>query len=274
VTPRATLVGVILACIAAGALVGDLLSPVDAAHQHLDARLRAPFTYGPDGIFHLLGTDHLGRDMLARTMVGARVSLMVALGGVLIAGLTGISVGLLAGFCGGRIDALIMMSADAQLALPFTLLAISIAVISGPSVANVLVVLGATGWVTYARLLRAEVLALQHRDFVVAARSLGCAPERIVLRHILPHCISSIIVVSSFMVAQLIVAEATVSFLGVGIPSWVPSWGTMIAEGRSYLAVASWVPLIPGLAVTITVVAINLLGDYVRDRLDPRTRVI
>lgn len=165
-----------------------------------------------------------------------------------------------------------MTLADTQLAPPFTLIAISVGTFTGPSLANVFLVLAATGWVAYARLVRAQVLSLRETDFVLAARSLGCGSGRILLRHVLPNCASSIIVISSFAAAQMIVAEATISFLGVGVPSWIPSWGTMISEGRTYLAVAWWVVMVPGLAITLTVVAINLVGDWLRDRLDPRLK--
>ncbi len=262
----------VLATVAGAAVLGDRLSPVDGSAQQLANRLQAPLGVGPDGVAHLLGTDHLGRDVLARTVSGARVSLLVTLAGVLMAAVIGVTLGLLSGFFGGRIDGAIMTVVDAQLALPFTLVAITMATITGPSVANVLLVLCVTGWVSYARLVRAQTLSLRRREFLLAARGLGCGPGRTFLRHLLPNCLSTVIVVSSFTAAQLMVAEATISFLGVGVPSWIPTWGSMVNEGRSYLAVAWWVVMVPGGALTLTVVAINLFGDWLRDRLDPRLR--
>ncbi len=261
-----TILGVVLVT----ALLGDAVCPVDASFQQLTARLQPPLSVGPDGVSHTFGTDQLGRDLLARTMAGARVSLLVALAGVVMAAGIGVSAGLLSGFLGGRVDHAIMTCADVQLALPFTLLAISIATITGPSLMNVLIVLTATGWVAYARVVRAQVLSLRETDFVLAARGLGCGSGRLFGRHLLPNCASAVIVLSSFAAARMIVAEATISFLGVGMPSWVPSWGSMISEGRSYLPVAWWVVLVPGSAITLSVIAINLLGDWLRDWLDPR----
>lgn len=262
----ATILGVVLVT----ALLGDAMCRVDASFQQLSARLQPPLSVGPDGVSHVLGTDHLGRDLLARTMAGARVSLLVALAGVCVAAVIGVSAGLASGFLGGHIDEAIMTCADVQLALPFTLLAISIGTIAGPSLVNVLIVLSATGWVAFARVVRAQALWLRKADFVLAARSLGCGSGRLLVRHLLPNCASPIIVLSSFAAARMIVAEATISFLGVGVPSWIPSWGSMISEGRSYLPVAWWVVMIPGGAITVSIIAINLLGDWLRDWMDPR----
>lgn len=269
---KGTLGLVILTAVVLATLLGDYISPVDASYQVLSYRLRPFGSVSPDGVLHPLGTDHLGRDLLARTLVGARVSLLVAMVGVLLAGSIGITLGLLSGFFRGRVDHVIMTLADTQLALPFTLVAISLGALTGPSLPNLLLILAVTGWVSYARLVRAQVLSLRETDFVLAARSLGCGPLRIILRHVLPNCASPIIILSSFATAQMIVAEATVSFLGVGVPSWIPSWGTMISEGRNYLVVAWWVVMVPGTAITLTVIAINLLGDWLRDRLDPRLK--
>ena len=252
------------------AILGNAIWGVDGSSQQLSARLQPPFSVGLDGTSHLLGTDHLGRDLLARTLAGARVSLLVALAGVCVAALIGVSAGLTSGFLPGRVDHAIMICADVQLALPFTLVAISIGTITGPSLLNVIVVLTATGWVAFARVVRAQVLSLQEMDFVLAARSLGCGPSRLLVRHLLPNCASTVIVIASFAAARMMVAEATISFLGVGVPSWVPSWGSMISEGRTYLPVAWWVVVVPGGAITLCVIAINLLGDWLRDRLDPR----
>jgi len=268
--PKAIFAATILGIVILGAFLGNAIWQVDPSFQQLNARLLTPLSLGSDGVYHLFGTDHLGRDLLARTLAGARISLLVALLAVGVAAVVGVGVGLASGVFGGHLDHAVMTCADVQLALPFTLLAISIATITGPSLLNVIVVLTATGWVAFARVVRSQVLSLREMDFFTAARSLGCGPGRILVRYLLPNCASTIIVISSFAAARMIVAEATISFLGVGVPSWIPSWGSMISEGRTYLPVAWWVAIIPGGAITLSVIAINLLGDWLRDTLDPR----
>ena len=265
--------GVLAIVVLAAIGLGPLGIADDPSTQRLRARLQPPLSAGPDGARHVLGTDHLGRDLLARTVAGARVSLPLAVGGMLGAALLGIAVGLASGIAGGRVDHALMAAADTQLALPFTLVALTAAAISGPSVAMVLVVLAATGWVPFARLVRIQAMSVREMDFVQAARGLGCGPLRVAGRHILPHCLASVVVIASFAVAHMIVAEATISFLGVGVPPSVPTGGLMMSEGRTYLPVAWWVVMVPGVALTATTVALNLLGDAVRDRLDPRRPV-
>jgi peptide/nickel transport system permease protein len=260
----------ILIIVILSAFLGSVIWQVDPSFQQLSARLLPPLSVGSDGVYYMFGTDHLGRDLLARTLAGARISLLVALLAVGVAAVFGVGVGLASGFLGGRVDHAITTCVDVQLALPFTLLAISIATITGPSLVNVIVVLTATGWVAFARVVRSQVLSLRETDFVSAARGLGCGPGRLLVRHLLPNCASTIIVIASFAAARMIVAEATISFLGVGVPSWIPSWGSMISEGRTYLPVAWWVAIVPGGAITLSVIAINLLGDWLCDRLDPR----
>ncbi len=268
--PKGIFAVAVLGIVILSALAGKAIWPVDPSFQQLDARLVPPLGIGSDGAYHILGTDHLGRDMLARILAGARISLLVALLAVGAAAVVGVGVGLLSGVLGGRVDHAFMTCVDVQLALPFTLLAICIATITGPSLVNVIAVLAATGWVAFARVVRSQVLSLREMDFISAAHSLGCGPGRLLVRYFLPNCASTIIVISSFAAARTIVAEATISFLGVGVPSWIPSWGSMISEGRTYLPVAWWVAIIPGGAITLSVIAINLLGDWLRDRLDPR----
>lgn len=268
--PKGVFASMILVIVVLSAFLGNAIWRVDPSFQQLSARLLPPLSVGSDGAYHMFGTDHLGRDLLARTLAGARISLLVALLAVGVAAVFGVSVGLASGFLGGRVDHAIMTGVDVQLALPFTLIAISIATITGPSLVNVIVVLTATGWVAFARVVRSQVLSLRETDFVSAARGLGCGPWRLLVRYLLPNCASTIIVIASFAAARMIIAEATISFLGVGVPSWIPSWGSMISEGRTYLPVAWWVAIIPGSAITLSVIAINLLGDWVRDRLDPR----
>ena len=268
--PKGVFAAMILIIVVLSAFFGNAIWQVDPSFQQLSARLVPPLSVGSDGVYHLFGTDHLGRDLLARTLAGARISLLVALLAMCVAAVVGVSVGLASGVFGSRVDHAVMTCADVQLALPFTLLAISIATITGPSLMNVIVVLTATSWVAFARVVRSQVLSLREMEFISAARSLGCGPGRLLVRHLLPNCASIIIVISSFAAARMIVAEATISFLGVGVPSWIPSWGSMISEGRTYLPVAWWVAIIPGGAITVSVIAINLLGDWLRDRLDPR----
>lgn len=268
------LVLLVLTLIILAVLVGARVSPFDPTRQDLGNRLQSPLSIDHNGKRHLLGTDQLGRDVLSRTLVGTRVSLLLAFTGVLASALIGVGVGLASGFYGGCLDHVLMALVDTQLALPFVLIAISIGAVTGPSVGNVLIVLVATGWVPYARVVRAQVLSLRSTDFVLAARGLGSSPLRVAVRSILPNCLSPVIVISSFAAAHMIIAEATVSFLGVGVPSWIPSWGSMISEGRSYLMVAWWVVLVPSGAITVTVVAVNLLGDWLRDGWDPRQRVL
>src|SRR6266545_4530663 len=227
----------------------------DPERQSLRARLKPPTLEGADGRPHLLGTDHLGRDVLARVVFGSRVSLVVGISAVLVGGLIGSTLGLVAGYRGGRVDAIIMTVADAQLAFPFILLAIGIIAVLGPSFPTLVVVIGLSGWVSYARILRAQVLVLRSREFVEAIRALGGSTVRVVLRHVLPN-----------------VLEATLSFLGLGIQPPTPSWGGMIQEGRDYLDSAWWISTCPGVVLMITSIVISRTGDWLRDVLDPTLR--
>ena len=244
----------------------------DPERQSLRARLKPPALEGADGRPHLLGTDHLGRDVLARVVFGSRVSLVVGISAVLIGGLIGSTLGLVAGYRGGRVDAIIMTVADAQLAFPFILLAIGIIAVLGPSFPTLVVVIGLSGWVSYARILRAQVLVLRGREFVEAIRGLGGSMVRIVLRHILPNVLASLVVVATLELARSIVLEATLSFLGLGIQPPTPSWGGMIQEGRDYLDSAWWISTCPGVVLMIASIVISRTGDWLRDVLDPTLR--
>src|SRR5262252_4804637 len=235
-------------------------------------RLKPPTLEGADGRPHFLGTDHLGRDVLARVVFGSRVSLVVGLSAVIVGGLVGSTLGLAAGYRGGRVDELIMTVADAQLAFPFILLAIGIIAVLGPSFPTLVVVIGLSGWVSYARILRAQVLVLRGREFVEAIRGLGGSVVRIVLRHVLPNVLASLVVVATLELARAIVLEATLSFLGLGIQPPTPSWGGMIQEGRDYLDSAWWISTFPGLVLMITSIVISRAGDWLRDVLDPTLR--
>jgi peptide/nickel transport system permease protein len=258
--------------LAGGAVVAPWGLPQDPERQSLRARLKPPTLEGADGRAHLLGTDHLGRDVLTRVIYGSRVSLVIGLAAVLVGGLIGSSLGLLAGYQGGRIDGIIMTVADAQLAFPFILLAIGIIAVLGPSFPTLIVVIGLSGWVSYARILRAQVLVLRSREFVEASQALGGSPVRIILQHILPNVLASLVVVATLELARSIVLEATLSFLGLGIQPPTPSWGGMIQEGRDYLDSAWWISTAPGIVLMITSIVISRSGDWLRDVLDPTLR--
>jgi peptide/nickel transport system permease protein len=221
-----------------------------------------------------LGCDHLGRDIRSRLIYGSRVSLVVGITAVLISGLLGVSLGLVAGYHGGRLDALIMRLVDVQLAFPFILLAITVVAVLGPGLRNVIIVLGVAGWMYYARVVRGQVLALKEKEFVAAARALGAPTRLIIPRHVLPNVLTPVIIVATFAVATNVITEASLSFLGLGVEPRIPSWGSMLSDGRAYIGRAWWLTTFPGLAILVTVLSINLLGDWLRDRLDPRLRTL
>ena len=254
------------------AAAAPLLAPQDPIRQSLRGRLAAPTWQGSDGRAHLLGTDHLGRDVLSRVIHGSRVSLMIGFSAVLVGGLLGSAAGLVAGFSRGRLDAVIMTVADAQLAFPFILLAIGIIAVLGPSFPTLVVVIGLSGWVSYARILRSQVLVLRSREFVESIHALGGSLARVVLRHVLPNVLSSIVVIATLELARAIVLEATLSFLGLGIQPPTPSWGGMVQEGREYLDSAWWISTFPGIVLMITSIVVSRTGDWLRDVLDPTLR--
>ena len=254
------------------AAAAPLLAPHDPVRQSLRGRLAAPTLSGPDGKAHPLGTDHLGRDVLSRLIFGARVSLIVGFAAVLVGGVVGAALGVLAGFRGGWTDTAIMTLADAQLAFPFILLAIGIIAVIGPSFPTLILVVGLSGWVNYARVIRAQVLVLRSREFVDSIRGLGGSVARIVLRHILPNVLSSLVVIATLELARAIVLEATLSFLGLGIQPPIPSWGGMVYEGRDYLDSAWWISTFPGLILMLTSLVVSRTGDWLRDLLDPTLR--
>ena len=248
------------------------LAPQDPIRQTLRGRLSPPTLEGADGRSHLFGTDHLGRDVLSRVIYGSRVSLVIGFSAVVIGGLLGSALGMLAGFAGNRVDGVIMTVADAQLAFPFILLAIGIIAVLGPSFPTLIVVIGLSGWVSYARILRSQVLVLRSREFVEAIHALGGSVWRVVLRHVLPNVMSSIVVVATLELARSIVLEATLSFLGLGIQPPTPSWGGMIQEGRDYLDSAWWISTFPGIVLMLTSIVVSRTGDGLRDLLDPTLR--
>ena len=254
------------------ALFAPLIEPHDPLAQDVARRLKPPGYVDQRAGAFLLGTDGLGRDILARLIEGARVSLMVGLGGAAIAAVIGTGLGLTAGYTGGFWDTVIMRLVDVFQAIPFTILAIAVAVILGPSLQNVIIVLGISSWVNYARIVRGETLAQRNSEIVVAARVIGARPIRILLSHVLPQVTASIIVLTSLLVASMILFEASLSFLGLGVQPPTPSWGNMVLDGVEPIRVAWWVSFFPGLAILLAVMGINLVGDWMRDMLDPRQR--
>jgi peptide/nickel transport system permease protein len=254
------------------ALAAPWLAPQDPTRQSLRGRLARPTLEGPDGRARLLGTDQLGRDVLSRVIYGARVSLTVGLSAVVIGVLIGATLGIAAGFRRGMTDTVIMTLADAQLAFPFILLAIGIIAVLGPSFPTLIIVVGLSGWVSYARILRAQVIVLRSREFVEAIHALGGSVARIVLRHVLPNVLSTLVVIATLELARAIVLEATLSFLGLGIQPPTPSWGGMIYEGREYLDSAWWISTFPGLVLMLTSLVVSRTGDWLRDLLDPMLR--
>jgi peptide/nickel transport system permease protein len=254
------------------ALGAPWLAPQDPERQSLRGRLAAPTLEGADGRAHLLGTDHLGRDVLSRVIWGARVSLLIGFAAVVVGGIIGATLGILAGFRGGWTDSVIMTLADAQLAFPFILLAIGIIAVLGPSFPTLVVVIGLSGWMSYARVLRSQVLVLRSREFVDAIHALGGSVGRVVARHILPNVLSSLVVIATLELARSIVLEATLSFLGLGIQPPTPSWGGMVHEGREYLDSAWWISTMPGVVLMLTSLVVSRTGDWLRDLLDPTLR--
>jgi peptide/nickel transport system permease protein len=256
-----------LLVVAIGAGCAERLAPYGANEQDITQRLRAP-----DLGTHPLGTDELGRDILSRLLYGGRVSLLVGVIAVAVSCPVGVLVGIVAGYAGRRLDDVLMRVTEIQLAIPTILLAIAVIAVLGPGVWNVIITLSVTGWTLYARLIRGETLTVKERDFVQAARAAGAGDVRIVTRHVLPNVLSPVIVVAVFAVANMIVLEATLSFLGLGVEPQVVTWGRMLNGGRLYLGTAWWLTAFPGLAIFVTVLSVNLLGDHLRDWLDPRLR--
>jgi peptide/nickel transport system permease protein len=259
---------VMLASVVCTAIGAPLIAPHDPFAQDLGRRL-APPAWAGGAYGNPLGTDQLGRDELSRLIFGARISLLVGITAVFVAGATGVMVGVAAGFNGGLIDEVLMRFTDLMLALPFTLLIIAVIAVFGPSLVNVIIILGLTGWVPYARVVRAEVLAVREREFVAAARAVGASTLRVMRQHIVPNTMASAIVIGSVELANMILLESSLSFLGLGVQPPTPSWGNMLGETRNYLMSDWWLATFPGIAIAITAVSINLAGDWLRDALDP-----
>lgn len=262
-----------LAIVVAGiliALLAPILAPAEPTSQDMRAVLQGPSWLSGGSPGHLLGTDQVGRDVLSRIIFGSRISLSIGLLAVAISAPLGVLIGAVAGYYGGWLEDLVMRIADAQLAIPFILLAIALVAVLGQSLLNVILVLGLSSWVIYARVVRAEVLSLKRQEFIEAARVIGVSNTRILVRHLLPNTLVPVTVIATFAVAHMILVEASLSFLGLGVPPPAATWGGMVGDSRQYLTSAWWLPVFPGLAITITVLGINFLGDWLRDCLDPR----
>ncbi|TFG44114.1 MAG: ABC transporter permease [Syntrophobacterales bacterium] len=272
--PSALVGGMMITVILLVSLAFPLIYQVDPLEQELMARLTPPAWQDGGNADHLLGTDNLGRDVLSRLLYGSRVSLLVGFAAVLVAAIAGIFLGLFSGYYGGKLDSLIMRVADIFMAYPFMLLTISVIAVLGSSIFNLILVLGLSDWVTYARTIRGSVLSLKEKEFVEASRAIGTSHRVIIFRHILPNVISPLLVLGTLRVANIIIWESGLSFLGMGVPPPMPTWGRMLAEGRLYIIDAWWLVTLPGLAIMITILSINLLGDGLRDALDPRLRNI
>jgi peptide/nickel transport system permease protein len=252
------------------ALLAPLIAPYDPGAQDLLVRLHPPAWAAGGDASHLLGTDQLGRDILSRLCYGARVSLLVGACAALLAGVVGAAIGLVAGFLGGWFDRILMRIADIQLAFPAILLALAIVGFLGSGLWYVVLVLGFTGWVSYARVIRSEVLSLRTREFVTEARAIGVTDLTIMRRHLLPNVMAPLATIGTLHVAAAIVAEASLSYLGLGVPKQTVTWGGMLADGQLYLGTSWWVAVFPGVALMLTALAVNITGDVLRDVADPK----
>ena len=256
------------------AILADVITFHDAYKVSLPDRLIPPFWQDGGSISHPLGTDPLGRDILTRIIYGTRVSIIIAGAALTIGGGVGTLIGLTAGYYGGKIDTLLMRLADITLAFPLILFAILMVMVIGPSMMNVIVAISLVLWARYARVIRGEVLGLMQRDFIARAKVSGASDWRIMMRHLLPNVMPTLIVLLTLQVGWVIIVEASLSFLGAGIPPPTPAWGSMLADGREYVSTAWWVTTAPGIAIMLVVLAFNLSGDWLRERLDPKQRSI
>ena len=268
IIPAAILVGVALV-----ALFAEVITPYNPEVGVLGDRFKPPFWQAGGREAHLLGTDHLGRDVLSRLIFGARVSIVVGFTAVIVAGIIGTGLGILSGYLGGWVDQVIMRLTDTWLALPAITFAIFLAAIVGPSQWNIVIILATVYWTRYARVIRGEVLSLKERDFVRLAIVAGCSKRTIMKKHILPNVLNSAIVLGTLMLGVVIITEATLSFLGVGVPPPKPAWGLMLADGKKgMMAGYWWLTVFPGCCIMLMVLSANLLGDWLRVKLDPQLR--
>jgi peptide/nickel transport system permease protein len=258
---------IFLLAMALAAIFAPVVATGNIRDPDYAVRLVPPLTEG-----HIAGTDQLGRDVFSRIIYGARISLMVGFVSVVIAATVGVTAGLISGYYGGWIDSVIMRLVDVHLAFPFILLALTINAIIGLGVRNIIISLAIAGWVEYARIARGEVLVVREREFTQAARLMGASNNRIIWRHILPNITTPLLVTATLQVAQFIIAEASISFLGFGVQPPTPAWGSMISDGLDYIFTSWWLITLPGIALALVVLAVNLVGDWLRDVLDPRLR--
>lgn len=264
----------ILLVMTIAAVFAPAVAPYDPEWQERGDRLVAPFTRGDDsGNLYLLGTDSLGRDILSRMVYGARISMLIGFLSVALAAPIGVVLGLLSGYSNRWVDDIIMRLGDIQLAFPFILLAMVIVSVLGPSIRNLILVLAISGWVIYARVVRSQVIRLKEMEFIQAATASGCSQSRILFRHLMPNALTPVIVLVTFGLASMILLESSLSFLGLGVQPPTPSWGGMLNESRNYISQAWWVSVMPGVAIMITVLSVNFLGDWLRDMLDPKEQV-
>jgi peptide/nickel transport system permease protein len=253
------------------AIFAELIAPHDPLQTSMTVRLQPPAFAGGTSDY-LLGTDKLGRDVLSRIIYGTRVAIVVSLAVIMITATLGTSLGIIGGYLGGWVDSLLMRVTDISLAFPGILIALLLAVILGPSLTTVIVAVSILGWAPYARLIRGEVLRLRTADFVMQARIVGSSPARIMMTHIFPNVINPLLILSTLNVGVIILVESALSYLGAGVPPPTATWGSMVADGRSLIDTAWWISFFPGLAIGLVVLAGNFLGDWVRDRLDPKLR--
>ena len=265
--------GVIMLLVVASAVCAPLIAPYSPLTVDIQHRLGPPAWMDGGARAHLLGTDQVGRDLLSRVIYGGRVSLIIGMAAVIVSSSIGVLLGLAAGYFAGRVDWTIMTVINVMLTFPFVLLALAVIAVLGPSLVNMIIVLGVADWPLYARVIRAETMAIREREFVMAGRALGMSHVRIVFRQILPNLVSVIVVIATLQVARVIILESFLSFLGLGVQPPTPAWGNMLGEGRVYMLNSWWIATFPGLAIFITTLAINLMGNALRDWLDPHMKV-
>ncbi|WP_102958160.1 ABC transporter permease [Mangrovicella endophytica] len=270
-SPLAAVGIVILLAFVAMALFAPLLAPFDPAIPSLRARLAPPSWLEGGVAQHVLGTDHLGRDMLSRLIFGSRIALLVGFLGVAVALMIGVCVGLVSGYFGGKLDAALMGAVNTLLAIPNTLLYLTVLAVFGQSLLLLILIIGCINWTTFARVVRGEVLTIKRREFIEASRTIGQRPVVTMFKHVLPNVLGSIIVIATMNVAMLIILEASLSFLGFGVQPPTVTWGRMLADGRGYVATAWWLAAFPGLMITLLTLSLIFIGDWLRDRFDPRS---
>ncbi|MCC6176928.1 MAG: ABC transporter permease [Chloroflexi bacterium] len=263
---------VLVGIVVSFAILAPVVGTRDPVQQNLALANRPPVWQARGSIQSPLGTDQFGRDVWSRIVYGARISLAIGAGASLLGAVVGVTAGLVAGFYGGKIDTAVMRVVDLNLAFPLILLALAVAAILGPSLQNLILVMALTTWMIYARIVRGVTLSLREREFVQAARAIGVTDTGIMWRHILPNLLAPIMVIWTLELARVVLMESALSFLGVGVPPPTPTWGRMLAEGRSLLTTAPWIATFPGIAITLTVLGVNFFGDGLRDALDPRLR--